>query len=217
MRKVILVLGLHFVTFGAFSQQSDDYGIFLGAIFKHQHSILPLPVSKQIAPAGGLFYRYNMNARYAIRGGLNLAFTGRPVPDMDAHGLLEFNFHPLNPKKEKANISSFIATGISYIYDSEVNNYANALIVSDPEYQISDYLIRNVSIPFNIGVRYNPTKKTTFTVEWALRKTFQRNWQHPANRQISNWQSFIGATFGYKIIRTCNTCPFYESNRKKRR
>jgi hypothetical protein len=172
-----------------------------------------------MGPAGGLYYRYNINSRYAIRGGLNGGIINDQIPqyDLDLHGLVEFNFHVLNPKRKNRLLSSYIATGLSYIYNDAVYRNANARVLIDPNYSMAGFWARNLAIPFNVGVKYNATQQLTLGAEWALRKTFQINWLEPDNRQISNWQSYIGILIGYKIIKKCKTCPFYEQGGKRRR
>lgn len=224
MKKVLVIIGLLAAVQGLLAQVSSDYGIFLGGTMHHLHSILPYPLTKPIAPAGGLYYRYNINSRYALRGGLNAGFFPKDpnspnfnVPELDLHGLVEFNFHVLNPKRKNRLLSSFIATGLSYIYNNNVYENANARVLLDPNYKMTEYWFRNIAIPFNVGVKYNATEQLTLGAEWALRKTFQINWIEPDNKQISNWQSYIGILIGYKIIKKCKTCPFYEQDRKRRR
>ena len=133
----------------------------------------------------------------------------------DAFGLFEFNFHPLNPKREKKVVTSYIAVGLSYLVDFALLQtvYQNAAISK------GSYLARNIRVPFNVGVRYNVTTNLTVGAEWSLRKGYELDYnnidQPFFNNLKSNWRSHVGITIGYMVSNYCRTCPFYENERKK--
>ena len=204
MKQIVLVFGLLLALSGLRAQQSSDYGIFLGISEEHRHTILPIPKIGSVKPAIGGFYRFNFNPRYAIRAGVNYGIgtseeedilNHTPLEKADAYGVFEFNFLPLSPRRDRIKVSAFIATGIAY-YKSPV-------------------------IPFITGVKYNATDELTLGVEWNLNRGFR---QDPIDMdtgfrlfRLTEWNSFIGITIGYKVIKTCRTCPFYETNRKYRK
>jgi len=200
MKKTLLFIGLILLSMGLIAQKSYDYGLFLGATGNHLSNILPVydPMSVTVAPGG--YFRYNLNSRYAIRGGVNIGFDPKGVmpPAGDIHGLFEFNFHALNPRRDNAKFSSYVGTGLS------------AFISSTP----------GLYLPFNVGVRYNVSKHITLGLEWALRKQIVvisgggldfTKFIDPA------WRSHVGLMVGYSIEKTCPTCPFYEKQRTKKR
>jgi hypothetical protein len=223
MKKTILVIGLLCAALMVNAQKSYDYGLFLGMTENHIYSILPIPDTSGMDYAAGLYYRYSLNQRYSLRGGINTGFD-RPTMNpmmLDAYALFEFNFHPLNPKRDKHRITSYIDVGLSYLIDFPQYN----LVKSLPDASMGSYWARNIRIPFNVGVRYNVTQSLTLGIEWALRKGYQLDYMEPDNLNpgtkpefsplIANWRSHIGITIGYMVSNYCKTCPFYENERKK--
>jgi hypothetical protein len=193
---------------------------------KHLNSILPAP-SVEIIPAGGLFVRYGLNTRYSLRGGINAAFgalknkkigIGSGVDSIisfnpfagEVFGLFEFNFHPLNPLKPRTNISPYIAFGLSYLYDNEtyisaLRDSSSVIHLEPNQFHRYDYWVRNITIPFNVGIRYLLSPNLTLGVEWALRWSKLENWTDfrnvPGISSIpSRWRSFIGVTIGYSFV-----------------
>ncbi len=200
---------------GVEAQKGYDYGVFLGMTQTHLSSILPIPDTGGLKFAGGGYYRYSMNERYSVRGGIIVS------PAMgDAFGLFEFNFHPLNSKKAKKVFTSYIATGLSYVVDfTEKGLFDQAAgTPADLQKLKTNFWVRNIRIPFNAGVRYNVTSRMTVGVEWCLRKGYQKDYSEaPYNYSplMPNWRSHVGVTIGYLVSNYCKTCPFYENERKK--
>jgi hypothetical protein len=203
--KHIIILSVFLLCFaGLRAQQSSDYGIFLGLSHEHRHTILPIPKLGSVKPAVGGFYRFNLNPRYALRAGINYGIGTTPEEEVlghtplqkaDFYGLFEFNYLPLSPRRDRIKVSTFLATGVAY-YKSPV-------------------------IPFITGVKYNATDELTLGVEWHLRRSFRQDPTDPDNGfrmfRLTQWNTFFGVTIGYKVIRTCRTCPFYETNRNYKR
>ena len=203
MKRLLLILGFSGLFGFVPAQESSDYGLFLGASFDHRQTILPHPVNVSFMPAVGAFYRYNLNPRYGIRGGINFGMIPNTSSMMlDGHGLFEFNFLPLNPTRDKPKVSTFIAAGLGAFYKSSSNG-GNDI---------------GVTIPFDVGVKYRISENWGLSLEWDLRRIVWRFGENEFSKFApSNWYSYVGVTANYKIIRTCKTCPFYESNRKKNR
>lgn len=225
MKKTLLIIGFISAAIGVYAQKSYDYGLFMGMTQNHIYSILPLPDSGGLDYAAGGYYRYSLNERYSLRGGVNAGFDRTNLkPNMvDAYGFFEFNFHPLSPKRDKKLITSYISVGLSYVVDFPLYNTVSQM----PNASMTKYMIRNVRIPFNVGVRYNATPSLTIGVEWALRKGYQLDYQETLNYPtvplsppeftplLANWRSHVGITIGYMVSNYCRTCPFYENERKK--
>ncbi|MFO7617921.1 MAG: DUF6089 family protein [Bacteroidales bacterium] len=205
MKKLLIIIGILTGAATLQAQRYIDINVMGGFLNIHTNSILPVP-SRDIYPAGGLFVRYGLNTRYALRGGVNGAYKDGDTWVVEGHGLFEFNFHPLNPMKPRTNISPYIATGISYLYDRESFLTAlrnpNSVIELEPDnYSGAEYWIRNVTVPFHVGVRYLLASNLTLGAEWAIRRTYQRDWVEPVNRMaISEWRSFVGITLGYSFV-----------------
>lgn len=217
MKKTLIIIGFISVVLGVKAQKSYDYGIFLGMTQAHIYTILPIPDAKGLNYAAGGYYRYSLNARYSLRGGINAGFDrANLAPNMiDAYGFFEFNFHPLNPKREKELVTSYISVGLSYLVDLPLLQ----TISKTSDASMSKYMVRNIRVPFNVGVRYNVTSSLTVAIEWALRKGYQKDYEIPEspvyNFLLSNWRSHVGVTIGYMVSNYCRTCPFYENERKK--
>jgi len=217
MRKALFIIGFISVAFGANAQKSYDYGVFLGGTEGHLNNILPIPDANGLNYAAGGYYRYGLNERYSLRGGINAGFDRANLrPNMvDAFGLFEFNFHPLSAKREKKLVTSYIAVGLSYLVDLPLLK----TISQAPNASMGKYMVRNIRVPFNVGVRYNITSSMTLGIEWALRKGYQKDYGIPDapvnNFLMSNWRSHVGITIGYLVSNYCRTCPFYENEREK--
>jgi hypothetical protein len=77
MKRFLINIALITGTVALQAQLYVDMNLMGGISDIHaKQSILPLP-SEEILPAGGLFVRYGMNARYALRGGINGAYRIR--------------------------------------------------------------------------------------------------------------------------------------------
>lgn len=231
MKRFLLVTGFISTALFVNAQKSYDYGLFLGMTQSHLSSILPIPDNAdpklQSVPghfglnyAAGGYYRYSLNSRYAIRGGANAGFKRDYLSPYlgEVYGLFEFNFHPLSPKRDKHLITSYIDVGLSYLIDFEEKKQADKF--NDVVLPPSKYWIRNLRIPFNVGVRYNATPTLTIGVEWAIRKGYQLDYRDTNaipeyTPLMANWRSHVGITVGYMVSNYCRTCPFYENERKK--
>lgn len=193
MKKIILFLSIICLTLVSAAQESNDFGLFLGTSYIHQSTILPvpgnLPNSQPDLGIGG-FYRKNLNPRYALRFGGYAGFNSA-----DIHALFEFNFLPLNPRHDTPKVSTFVASGLAATYD--VTN------------------LFRPAIPFNVGVKYRVTERFGLSVEWNIRRLLTVGVNSPDSDD--RWRSLIGITANYNVIKTCKTCPYYESNRKRKR
>jgi len=217
MKKTLLIIGFVSAAFGVNAQKSYDYGLFMGATMTHQYTILPVPDAHGLDYAAGGYYRYSLNSRYSLRGGVNAGFDRASFkPNMvDAFGLFEFNFHPLSPKRDKKLVTSYISVGLSYLVDLPILESVSQA----PNTPMGKYMARNIRVPFNVGVRYNATPNMTIGIEWALRKGYQFNYENLdkpfKDFLMSNWRSHVGFTLGYMVSNYCRTCPFYQNEREK--
>ena len=238
MKKSFLFLVIMWLSLASYAQESNDYGLFFGGSFEHANTILPEVYqtklgTSSLAPVFGAFYRKNFNTRYSLRVGANygikpiyysdlylrdlnniLPVTTQPpiskedlavaaietaLLPLDIHALVEFNFLPLNPRLEDPKVTTFVAAGLGV------------------------YQLRPV-LPFIVGVKYRVTEQIGLALEWNLRRRLMGYRQYdnvpyplPYSEPPvpeSKWFSYIGITAYYNVIKTCKTCPFYQSNRK---
>ena len=194
MKRLLLILGFSGVFGFVTAQESTDYGIFLGMSHEHSQTILPIPDAGSVLPDVGAFFRYNLNPRYGLKVGVNYGIApGTALSALDVHGLFEFNFLPLNPTREKPKVSTFVAAGFGFFQLSPV-------------------------WAFDVGVKYRVSKEVGLSLEWDLRRKISEALPDAESFILpSSWYSHIGLTASYSIVRTCKTCPYYETNRKKNR
>jgi hypothetical protein len=240
MNKQFGFLLLILLPFSAYGQRSADYGIaggvssYLGDINTNRLFYRPLP-------AGGVFYRYNLNPRQSIRasilmGGLkgydsdfnNLFQTSRndKFNGIVAEGAVqfEFNFLTYSTQGKRWNYTPYLAAGVgisyldidSYIWNNVDGDY-NAPI------PISKF---NPIIPFSLGFKINIYKNLGIEAEYGFRKTFYdkfdgledkvnpdpKAWLHN-----NDWYSFAGIAFTWKIYNKLVGCPAFKDVDESRR
>jgi hypothetical protein len=190
MKKLIVFIILASGFMGSYAQVSTDYGILLGGSVDHNVHFTNLSFSNA-NPVAGLYYRYNFNPRTALRAGYNSTLSGGHLL-----GIYEFNFTSLNPNRQTAKFSSYIGPGIGL-----------PILYSAPYINVP-------KLAFNIGAKYNVSPKFTLALEWSLLGDVKNFILNPNG---DNWNSTIGIQIGYKVVKRCKTCPFYETERTKRR
>jgi hypothetical protein len=225
MKKIHWLILFLFLSLTLSGQRNADYGIFggvssyLGDINHNRFLYAPLP-------AGGLFYRYNLNPRQALRG--NLFFGGIQGNDLDfnnsfqqARGAnfsgtvaefavqFEFNFLPYSTQGKRWNYTPYIAAGggVAFV-NSTTFKYVPV-------------------IPFSIGFKVNVYKNLGLEAEYGFRKTFYDNFDGlndlvaPSDLgKIHNndWYTFTGIAVTWKIYNKLAGCPAYgEVNPRRKR
>lgn len=175
--------------------------------------------------AYGLFYKLNLNVRYAVASGFNISkLRGSGQLDnipatspsdfstqmADFFLRFEINFLPYNPNSPKDNFTPFVHGGMAY----------SKIISSTQNAQ------NHLSIPFGFGFKYNLNDDVDFGVEWSLRKTFNdaidgdggnlpSNFSNFGNENFSyflhnnDWYSFVGLFITFKFINFAEKCPAY--------
>jgi hypothetical protein len=177
-------------------------------------------------PAGGVFYRLNLNPREALR--LNLFLGGIRGNDLDfknafqqARGAsfsgsvgelalqFEFNFLPYSTAGKRWNYTPYFAGGAGL---AMVNTGSLKYIPV---------------IPFSFGFKVNIYKNIGLEAEYGFRKTFYDNFDGlkdlvaPSDiGKIHNndWYTFTGISVTWKIYNKLAGCPAYggvDSKRKR--
>ena len=192
----LIVLCLLFIQ-TAFSQagkrhfRQHEAGFLLGG----SYYIGDLNPGKQFhltQPAGGIFYRFTPNYRYAFRAGIN---TGSVKGDDSQSGnpdqlqrnlnfksritefniLGEFNFLEYRISSDKYKFTSYLFLGLDVFMfrpQAFINNQWIDLQPLRTEGQDKRYKLTQMSIPFGIGVKMNVSKQVGIGFEWGPRKTF---------------------------------------------
>jgi hypothetical protein len=224
MKKIPGLLLLFVLSLSAAGQRSADYGIY-GGVTSYLGDINPNRLFYRPQPAGGLFYRYNLNPRQSIRanillGGLKandldfrnnfqqtraLSFSGT-VAELAAQ--FEFNFLPYSTQGKRWNCAPYLAAGagVSFINTESVT------------YQ--------PIIPFSLGFKINIHKNLGIEAEYGFRKTFYDKFDglkdnvdphHEAWLHNNDWYSFAGIAFTWKIYNKLVGCPAFKDVDESRR
>jgi hypothetical protein len=223
MKKINWVLLFFFLSLSLSGQRNSDFGFFAGVssyIGDINHGrLLYAPL-----PAGGLFYRYNLNPRQALR--TSFFIGGLQANDLDFQNgfqqaraasfsgsagewslQFEFNFLPYSTQGKRWNFTPYFATGAGIAF---INTATFTYVPV---------------IPFSFGFKVNIYKNLGLEAEYGFRKTFYDNfdgvkdlvapsdfsWIHN-----NDWYTFTGIAFTWKIYNKLAGCPAYGEKNSKR-
>jgi hypothetical protein len=225
MKKLHWILLLLFPALTLCGQRNADYGIFAGTS-SYLGDINPNRLLYSPLPAGGLFYRYNLHPRQAIRANIligmlrasdrdfnndfqqarNASFSGT-TGELSLQ--FEFNFIPYSTAGRQWDYTPYIAAGGGVAF---VNTTSFTYLPV---------------IPFSLGFKINIHKNVGLEAEYGFRKTFYDNfdglkdfvapsdyaWLHN-----NDWYSFAGVAVTWKIYNKLAGCPAYNDvdSRRKR-
>ncbi len=197
MKKFACLIFLAMLALAMHAQRSQ-VGL-MGGVTYYIGDLNPSKQFYLVKPAGGIFYRYNLNQRLALRGNIiygniegddakssdttalnrNLSFKSMVL---EFSGYFEFNFfnyllgdpdHPFTP---------FVFAGAS-IYRSnpkaELNGSSFALQPLGTEGQGTTaypdrkkYSLTNPTLLFGVGIKWNVFRGVGMQLEWGMRRTF---------------------------------------------
>jgi hypothetical protein len=224
MKRIHWLLLFLFLSLSLSGQRKADYGVFAG-VSSYFGDINPNKFLYSPLPAGGIFYRYNLNPREAIRANLfvggirandhdfNNAFQqARGASFSDIVGELalqfEFNFLSYSTEGKRWNFTPYFAGGAGMAF-------LNGATIK--------YL---PVIPFSFGFKVNVYKNLGLEAEYGFRKTFYDNFDGlkdlvaPSdNSWIHNndWYTFTGIAVTWKIYNKLAGCPAYGEMGSKRK
>jgi hypothetical protein len=107
MKRIHWLLLFLFLSLSLSGQRSSDYGVFAG-VSSYLGDINPNRLLYSPLPAGGIFYRYNLNPRQAIRA--NIFIGGLRANDLD-----------FNNSFQQARAASFAGTVGEFAAQFEFN------------------------------------------------------------------------------------------------
>jgi hypothetical protein len=225
MKKIHWLLLFLVLSHSLSGQRNSDYGLF-GGVSSYIGDINPGRLLYSPLPAGGLFYRLNLNPREALRA--NIFFGGIRANDLDfknafqqARGKsfsgsvselalqFEFNFLPYSTQGKRWNYTPYFAAGAGLAF---VNTVSMAWIPV---------------IPFSFGFKINIFKNIGLEAEYGFRKTFYDNFDGlkdfvaPSDLgsiHNNDWYTFTGIAVTWKIYNKLAGCPAYgevDSKRKR--
>jgi len=194
-KGVLYLFCLGFFFFFSQSRQRNfiqrEIGFFAGASY-YLGDINPRFHFLASKPAGGLFFRYETNYRYAFRLGLNygsisgsdsqsneddqqernLSFKSQIY---EFNSLAEFNFFDYRIGHDKYRFTMFIFAGLGCFYfnpKADLGNGYESLRNYKTEGQSKKYSRVQVNVPFGIGFKWNVGSKCGLGIEWGPRRTF---------------------------------------------
>jgi hypothetical protein len=225
MKRLHWLLFLLCLSLSVSGQRGSDYGVFAG-VSSYLGDINPNRLMYSPLPAAGIFYRYNLNPRQALRA--NLFVGGLRANDLNFDNTFqqtraasfsgyvaelgvqyEFNFFPYSTMGKLWDYTPYLAAGVAATY---VNTVATAIIPV---------------IPFSVGFKINIHKNVGLEAEYGFRKTFYDNFDGlkdlvaPSDYGIihnNDWYSFAGVAVTWKFFSNLAGCPAYgdDKSRKKR-
>ena len=224
MKKIHWLLLFLLLPLSLSGQRIADYGVF-GGVSSYLGDINPNRLLYSPQPAGGLFYRLNLNPRQALR--LNLFMGSIHANDLDfknafqqARGAsfsgsvaelalqFEFNFLPYSTAGKRWNYTPYFAGGAGIAF---VNSGSITYIPV---------------IPFSFGFKVNIYKNIGLEVEYGFRKTFYDNFDGlkdlvaPSDFGLihnNDWYTFTGIAVTWKIYNRLAGCPAYGEVGSKRK
>lgn len=197
MKSAYYILVFLLLTFIGYSQskrlsfRQHEAGLLIGGAY-YIGDLNPSRHFNLAQPAGGIFYRFTPNYRYAFRLGFNfgnimgddsqssdvdqlqrnLNFKSRI---MDLHAMAEFNFLEYRISNDKYKFTTFLFLGVSGFKFNPQGRIDNRWVDLAPlltEGQSKKYKLTQMSIPFGIGIKINVSQQVGIGLEWAPRKTF---------------------------------------------
>jgi hypothetical protein len=198
MKKVLFILLLFTLSLQTYAQRSrrnfrqHEFSLFVGGSY-YVGDLNPNKHFFLMKPAGGIFYRFTPNYRYAFRGGLNFGtISGDDSQSEDSdqrkrnlnfksrinelYAQAEFNFVEYRISNDKYRFSIFLFAGVSLFNFNPQGNLGGGawenLRPLRTEGQTKKYKLYQVAIPFGIGFKLNVSKRIGLGIEWAPRKTF---------------------------------------------
>jgi hypothetical protein len=143
-------------------------------------------------PAGGIFFRYTTNYRYAFRFGFDYgkisgsdAASGEPdqiernvnfqASIYELHALAEFNFVDYRIGHERHRFTMFVFAGLDGNYANPTSDVGQgykkgqSVVIESTGRHYKPY---QIGVPFGIGIKFNIGDKAGLGFEWGPRKTF---------------------------------------------
>lgn len=196
--KSVLLVFL-FATVNSAKGQFSEFGIMGGVSF-YIGDLNPDMPFKQVMPAGGAFYRYNFNDRFAARCAFSLGYLQADDAKSDVASQIErnlnfqswvydfsltgeFNFFKYAPGDMQHPITPFLFGGISVFkfnpttVAADGNRYELQPLGTEGQGTTfypdrKKYALTTVSIPFGLGLKANISKTFSVGLEWRMHYAF---------------------------------------------
>ncbi len=226
MKRVILFFLIALIPSGISGQRNADYGA-TGGVTSYIGDINPCKLLYSVQPAAGLFYRYNLNPREALR--INFLSGGIAGNDLDFNNAFqqsransfsgtiwewsttfEFNFFPYHTQGKRWKSTPYLAAGAGIVFINTTGFTYTAVF------------------PFSFGLKLNIYNNLGLEAEYGFRKTFYDNFDGLSDLvdpdehgyiHNNDWYSYTGISFTWKIYNKLAGCPVYndvKSDKKKK-
>ncbi len=200
MKKVIVVLLILVSGFSLKAQRHHEIGLFLGMDY-YMGDLSPSNVFGMPGYNFGLFYRYSVNPRVAVRlaghygylqGDSKMNSPTLQYKNLSFHSTLidiemgiEINFLEYIAGSENHRFTPFIFGGVSVFHFNPKTYYMGTEyelqplgtegqgLTPDPDREYAKpYSLTSWAIPFGLGIKWSISPRVSLGLEWGLRKTF---------------------------------------------
>ena len=199
MKRVVVLIAITVIAVTKAQSQFSEFGL-MGGVSYYMGDLNPDIPFKQVMPAGGVFYKYNFNERFSIRGAFTLGYLKGDDAKSNVASQLdrnlnfqswiydfaitgEFNFFKYAPGDMQHPITPFIFGGIAVFKfnptteASDGNRYELQPLGTEGQGTTfypdrKKYSLTTASIPFGLGVKANISKTFSVGLEWGMRYAF---------------------------------------------
>jgi hypothetical protein len=225
MKRILSLFCFFMLAVSLSGQRNADFGV-MGGVTSYLGDINYSRLLYSPGLAGGVFYRYNLHPRQALRA--DVIHGGISGSDLDFNNSFqqaraatfsgsvtevalqfEFNFFPYSTQGKLWNYTPYFAAGAGAVYDVSP---AGSKVVP--------------VIPFSVGFKINIHKNIGLEAEYGFRKTFYDNfdalkdniatsdytWTHN-----NDWYTFTGLAITWKFFSKLAGCPAYGDVDPKRK
>jgi hypothetical protein len=229
--KRIFVLFFLLNSIITYSQKSLEGGLMLGGMY-YLGDVNHGRQFHSVKPAAGLFFRQNLNKRWAVRANVvtgslsasDQAFSSEyqklrnysfNTPALEVVAQAEFNFlsYKLGSPRHTSPFTPYLASGIGFLLTSN---------------SLQAY---NITLPISVGIKLAVSKKLEIGVEWSARKTFsdridnlsgsvydvyalenesKSRYKQNASYYSKDWYVYSGLFITYKIFQSGGVCKAYD-------
>jgi hypothetical protein len=182
MRKIVLVFITVVFTVSGFAQKSADIGIW-GGSSTYLGDIKEAPPIQTFNLNFGAFFRYNFNARMAMRAQfLTGSFSAEGVAEhvpfefnknaQDISFMVEINYLKYILGERKTPFTPYIMGGLSVMYFPYTLDPLKMAQIN-PDYPVLNTVEESVvapAVPFGFGIKFSAGQRLGIGVEYQMRK-----------------------------------------------
>jgi len=239
MRKIVLVFITVVFTVSGFAQKSADIGIW-GGSSTYLGDIKEAPPIQTFNLNFGAFFRYNFNARMAMRAQfLTGSFSAEGVAEhvpfefnknaQDISFMVEINYLKYILGERKTPFTPYIMGGLSVMYFPYTLDPLKMAQIN-PDYPVLNTVEESVvapAVPFGFGIKFSAGQRLGIGVEYQMRKLLNDKFDNlddplsfktESNETIkytdflhnNDWPGYLGLNVTYKIDLDRKACPAYD-------